>query len=61
MVATELLYIVGSGSMDRVKIQKVIPYLFVITSDPDVQVASLAFRKVIDLFYTIVEPFSSTD
>lgn len=61
MVAIELLYVVGSGSTDRTKIQRILPYLINLTADTDVQVAGLAFLKSIDIFYTIVEPFSSLE
>lgn len=54
MVAIELLYIIGSGVTDRTKIQRVLPYLITLTTDTDVQVASLAFLKSIDIFYTVV-------
>lgn len=61
MVAVELLYVLGSGSSDRTKMQKVLPYLFTLTTDADVQVAGLALRKITDLFFTIAEPFGSAD
>lgn len=61
MASVELLFVVGSGSADRTKIQRVLPYLFKLAGDQDVQVAGLAFRKAIDLFYTILEPFNSAD
>jgi len=61
MVAVELLYIVGCGSTDRNKVQRVLPYLFTLAADSDVQVAGLALRKITDLFYTMAEPFSNAE
>lgn len=61
MAAVELLFVVGSGSTDRTKMQRVLPYLFTLTNDADVQVAGLALRRLLELFYTIAEPFGSAD